>query len=146
MENKDFCNCEINRLTVGVVKKIRKKQDEFLSPFGLTHYHATYIENLDRFGELSMGDLTDLTNTDKANTTRVIRDLLDKDVVTKHGGERKFVITLSEFGKQIAKDFRLKVCMFMKKVMDRFEQNDILKLKELLTRMFEGLTHAIEEA
>ncbi len=141
--NKEFTNCELNRLTVGVVKKIRKKQDEILSPYGLTHYHATYIENLEHFGELSLTDLTMLTNTDKANTTRVIHDLVERDIVLRQGSERRICVRLSELGQKIAKEFKSKVKDFMDKVMEKFDNSELGKLKELLNRLFEGLKIAV---
>lgn len=52
---------------------------------------------------LSLNELTTFIGIDKANTTRVINDLLKKDIVYKETDkQRRYKIKLTETGKEIA--------------------------------------------
>ena len=144
MECKLYNNLDLNKTISGVVKKLCKKEDEVLSPYGLTHFHARYIENVYRFNSVTMADLTELSGTDKANTTRVVKDLLNQNIVTKSGGERKFNLNLTEKGKQIAQYFKQQKEKFMKIVFKDFSHEEIKSLKLLLEKLFLGVTNALK--
>ena len=134
----------LNKTITDVLKKLSKKEDEMLSPFGLTHSHARYIENVYRFNTVTMADLTELSGTDKANTTRVIKDLLTQGIVEKSGGERKFNITLTEKGTQIAEHFKQQQERFMRNVFKDFSKTEIETFKTLLEKLFLGTTSALK--
>ena len=76
MSCKDLFNLDFGKTITGVIKKLSKKEDELMSVYGLTHFHARYIMNIHRFESITMTDLTELAGVDKANTTRVVKDLL----------------------------------------------------------------------
>ncbi len=120
-------------------KRIMKKEDEFLSKFGLSHFHAKYLGQLNLHDELTMVELTEMIGVDKANTTRVIRDLIDKDYVEKSGGERKFKLHLTSLGKTVAESFNKNLCSFMKDVMGEFSPADHENLNTLLEKLFKGV-------
>ena len=145
MKNKECISLNLGKVVGGVVKKLRKKQDDLLSPYGLTNFHAVYIVNLNKYQEMTMSDLTAVAGTDKANTTRVVKDLLSKNIVEKHGGERKFILKLTENGKQIAKTFKDKIEKFMQKVFVDFTESERMELCKLLDKLLNGMKSALEE-
>lgn len=145
MSKNEFISLELGKVVAGVIKKLRKKQDELLLPYGLSNFHAVYIANLYRYKEMTMADLTELAGVDKANTTRVIKDLLDKNIVEKQGGERKFVLKLTQNGKKIAKKFNDKIEKFMNMVFSDFADSEKNELCRLLNKLFNGLKGAVEE-
>ena len=145
MKNNEFISLDLMKVICGVIKKLRKKQDDLLSPYGLTNFHSNYILNLDRYKNLTMADLTELSGVDKANTTRVVKDLLDKQIVEKQGGERKFILKLTQFGKQIAKKFKQSIQNFMEKVFVAFNNEERNHLCVLLDKLFNGVKIAVEE-
>lgn len=144
MKCKVYHDINLSKTITDVIKKLSKKEDEMLSPFSLTHSHAKYLENVYRFESVTMADLTELSGTDKANTTRVIKELLNKDIVIKSGGERKFNITLTEKGKQIAEHFKQQKEKFMENVFKDFSKEELQNLKELLQKLFLGTTSALK--
>ena len=79
MSEIDYLNLEFSKALVDVVKKMRKKMDEVLKKFGLTHFHALYVLELFKSGELTMGELTENIGVDKANTS-LLKICLKKDM------------------------------------------------------------------
>ena len=144
MKLKVYYDINLNKTITDVIKQLSKKEDEMLAPFSLTHSHAKYIENVYRFKTVTMADLTELAGTDKANTTRVVKDLLNQDIVTKSGGERKFNLNLTEKGKKIAEHFKTQKEAFMKQVFKDFSKDEIETLKMLLEKLFIGTTSALK--
>lgn len=145
MEWKIYYDLNINKTITDVIKKLSKKEDEMLSPFNLSHSHAKYIENVYRFEPITMTDLTELSGTDKANTTRVVKNLLKQGIVEKSGGERKFKLSLTDKGKNIADHFKQQKEMFMKKVFKDFSKQETKMLETLLKKLFTGTTSALKE-
>ena len=144
MKCKAYYDINLNKTITDVMKQLSKKEDEMLAPFSLTHSHARYIENVYRFNTVTMADLTELAGKDKANTTRVVKDLLNQNIVTKSGGERKFKLNLTEKGKAIAKHFESEKDNFMKQVFKDFSKQEIETLKALLEKLFIGTTNALK--
>lgn len=124
-------------------KTIHRREDEFLSKFNLSHFHAKYIANLYVHKQLSMSELTEIIRVDKANTTRAVKDLIDKGFVEKVGeGERKFNLQLSEKGLLVAKQFKAQIDKFFKKVLEDFTGQERETLCVLLKKLFEGVKNA----
>jgi DNA-binding MarR family transcriptional regulator len=144
MKCKAYYDINLSKTITAVIKKLSKKEDEMLSPFSLTHSHARYLENVHRFKIVTMADLTELSGTDKANTTRVVKELLKQDIVVKSGGERKFSLTLTEKGRQIAEHFKQQKEKFMKNVFKDFTKEELQNLKALLQKLFLGTTSALK--
>lgn len=145
MNCKEYYDLDLNKTISAVIKKLYKKEDEMLSSYGLTHSHARYLENIYRFKSVTMADLTELSGTDKANTTRVIKELLRLGIVAKFGGERKFNLQLTENGRQIAEYFKQQKEKFMQKVYTNFSKIEMGTLKTLLEKLFVGTTSALKE-
>ena len=130
---------ELEKSIISLIKRITKKEDEFLSQYGLTHFHALYLGHLNLYDELTMVELTNMIGFDKANTTRVVRDLLNKNYVEKTGGERKFKLHLTNLGKNIANDFNKKINIFMSNVMKNFSPLDHENLVNLIDKLKFGI-------
>ena len=144
MSCKDYFNLDMGKTFTGLIKKICKKEDELMSNYGLTHFHSRYIMNIYKFKSLTMADLTDLVGVDKANTTRVVKDLLSHEIVIKTGGERKFSLSLTDKGKKIAKFFKSKIDNFLKQVFKDFTEHEIENLRLLLDKLFIGMENSLE--
>ena len=130
---------ELEKSIISLIKRITKKEDEYLSKYGLTHFHALYLGHLNLYDELTMVELTNMIGFDKANTTRVVRDLLNKNYVEKTGGERKFKLHLTNLGKNIANDFNKKINIFMSNVMKNFSPLDHENLVNLIDKLKFGI-------
>lgn len=144
MKCTEYSNLNVGKTISGVVKKLCKKEDEIMQPYGLTHFHSKYIMNIYKHNSITMSDLTTLAGADKANTTRVVKDLLSENVVEKTGGERKFCLHLTEKGKKIATTFKRHIDSFMKKVFKDFKENEVNTLVQLLEKLFSGVKTAVE--
>lgn len=145
MKCVEYSNLNVGKTISGVIKKICKKEDELMQPYGLTHFHSKYIMNIYKNNSITMTDLTTLAGADKANTTRVVKDLLSGDIVEKSGGERKFFLSLTKKGKQIATSFKQHIDSFMKIVFKDFKDNEINTLMQLLEKLFLGVKTAVED-
>ena len=139
-----LCCATVGKTITGVIKQLSRKEDEMLAPFSLTHSHARYIENVYRFEIVTMADLTELSGTDKANTTRVVKELLNQKIVEKSGGERKFNLSLTLKGKHIAEHFKKQKEKFMRSVFKNFSTQEMATLKALLEKLFTGTTCALK--
>ena len=143
MKNKIVEDMDVGLTISNVMKKLKKQEDCILSNYNLTHFHSRYVIMIEKHKSITMNDLTEMVGVDKANTTRVVKDLLKEEIVQKSGGQRKFSLSLTEKGKEIAKNFKLKVECFMKKVFKDFSESEIHTLKSLLEKMFFGLKNAV---
>ncbi len=143
METNEYFEIEVVRLMQNVSKLVHKVEDEFLRKFSLTHFHARYIANLFRFKRQKMCELTSTIGVDKANTTRAVRDLMDKGLVEKIGdSERKFDLQLSEKGRKIAKEFKFNLDNHMKESFKNFTDNEKQTLFSLMNKLCKGVIDA----
>lgn len=137
MENN--IELEFTKTATNALKICKKKEDEILKPFSLTSFHAKYIKLLHKFKEMTMSDLTACIGVDKANTTRAVKELLEQKIVEKHGGIRKFKLSLTKKGVEIAEKFVLAFETFFKRVFKDFNDEEKSNFIALLQKMFLGL-------
>jgi len=136
MENLEL---EFTKTATHALKICKKKEDEILLPFSLSSFHAKYIKLLHKFKIMTMNDLTECIGVDKANTTRAIKELLEKEIVEKKGGIRKFQLILTKKGLEIAEKFVVAFESFFKRVFKEFSETEKTTLMSLLQKMFLGL-------
>ncbi len=143
MERMTFFNYDLGKLIQCFDKYMRKVQDCMLAKFELTHFHAWYLANLHRFGEMNMTDLTNRIGVDKANTTRAVKDLMNKGYIEKVGtSERKYNIKLSEKGRLVACTFKEHIDKMMKKSFKYFTDEEKKTFFELLNKLSKGVKDA----
>lgn len=128
-----------------IVKKVQKVEDDFLQPFNLTHFHSHYLLDLYLSGGATMQGMSARLGCDKANTTRVVKDLMSKDLVEKSGGIRKFVLKLTEKGNQIAIKIKNKVENFLQHVFADFSNEEKAMFAHLFNKVVAGVSSAAEE-
>ena len=143
MEKMTFFNYDLGKLIQCFDKYMRKVQDNMLAKFHLTHFHAWYLANLHRFGEMNMTDLTNQISVDKANTTRAVKDLMNKGYIEKVGtSERKYNIKLSEKGSSVATIFKERIDKMMKDSFKYFTDEEKKTFFELLNKLSKGVKDA----
>lgn len=134
---------ELGELFPKIEKQFRKIEDVMLAEYQLSHFHAMYIANLHRNNEMTLMELTETIGVDKANTTRVVRDLFAKGYIEKIGEkERKFKIKLSTTGQEIADKFKLSVEEFIKKIFKDFTDEEKSTFYHLIDKLYEGVKNA----
>ncbi len=143
MSKMSYFNYDFGKLIQCFDKRMRKIQDSMLSKYHLTHFHAWYLANLHRFGEMNMTDLTNRIGVDKANTTRAVKDLMNKGYIEKVGNsERKYNVKLSEKGRGVAKTFKCHIDKMMKESFKYFTEEEKAKFFELLSKLSMGVKDA----
>ncbi len=142
---KEQTSLDFRTTVLSIMKHLRKKEDELLLQYGLTHFHAMYIRNLFIHGQLTMSELTRIIGVDKANTTRVVHDLIDREIVAKLDGERKFKLELTALGRQVAHDFKANLDKFMEKVYIDFSPEEKEQMQNLMNKLMLGVKKAMEE-
>jgi len=96
----DFAIC-LNKMRYDV----QKNMSDALKPFGLSSMHSLYIMTLYHEGGMTLASLSKALCFNRANTTRVVRDLMQKGYVDcdkESENQRKFNVFLSEQGKIVA--------------------------------------------
>lgn len=105
MDDLDFFPKSIGRLN----KQMQKIFGEELRPYDLSSAHAMYLVVLFENDGLTLRELTENVNMDKANTTRVVTDLKVKGYIYTDClkvGSRKYKVYLTEEGKKAAEIVR----------------------------------------
>lgn len=135
-----YFNYDLGKLIQCFDKRMRKVQDDMLSKYQLTHFHAWYLANLHRYGEMNMTDLTNKIGVDKANTTRAVKDLMSKGYIEKVGNsERKYNIKLTDKGSIIAQTFKDHIDKKMKNSFKYFTEEEKKIFFKLLNKLFMGV-------
>ena len=90
-----------------------------------------------------MTDLTNHIGVDKANTTRAVKDLMNKGYIEKVGtSERKYNIKLSEKGSSVAIIFKERIDKMMKDSFKYFTDEEKKTFFELLNKLSKGVKDA----
>lgn len=75
-EYDEFARCVGN-----LKKRIQKRVSDALKPYNLSSMHSMYLMTLYHKGELTLVELSGELKFNRANTSRVIRDLIQKGYV-----------------------------------------------------------------
>lgn len=88
-------------------KKMQKNVSDVLKPYNLSSMHSMYLATLLRDGEMTLAELSRKLSFNRANTTRVVKDLIQKGYVgcdRTQTNLRKFNIYLTEKGKTLTEE------------------------------------------
>lgn len=125
-----------------ILKQVQKVEDEFLASADLTHFHSHYLLDLYLTKQETMQEMSARLGCDKANTTRVVKDLIDKNLVTKTSQIRKFSLKLTDKGKMVALTLKRKITSFLKSVFSDFSVEEKQQFALLFEKMLCGLNRA----
>lgn len=127
----------IPNLISNFLKKIRKAQNEMLINYHLSSIHMMYLMVLYRnLDGLTLNNLNDLLNVDKANTTRVVKDLIKKGYLEKdEKGIRKYKVKLTEEGIIVTKKVKKNSAYLQAKVKDILNEEEQLFFIKILLKI-----------
>lgn len=127
---------------IGKIKKLMQKElNEKLKKHDLSSFHVMYIMVLYKNAEgLTLKELSSLVEVDKANTTRAINDLLNKDYIYRTEEMRKYKIKLTQKGKNIAKEVEKGMCSIHQKAFENFSEDEKKELIRLVIKFFNNIT------
>jgi len=100
MKEDIFENLKFNLRKTNIY--IQKKINEELNKYDISSVHVLYIILLSEQDGLMPMEISSLIDVDKANTTRVLTDLLEKKLIYKTDDIRKYKVYLTDKGKEIA--------------------------------------------
>lgn len=101
MKETDLTNLVI---ASGKIKKyVQKSVNDLLKPYAISSVHAPYLLLLLNKQELKRKDFNECLNVDKANTTRVIKELEKNEMITYEETPRNGSIYLTNKGIEVAK-------------------------------------------
>lgn len=87
----------------GKIKKyVQKSVNDLLKPYAISSVHAPYLLLLLNHQQLTRKSFNEILNVDKANTTRVIKDLEQNEMITYDKNIRNSYISLTDKGIEIA--------------------------------------------
>lgn len=121
-------------------KRIQKRVSEALKPYNLSSMHSMYLMTLYHKGEMTLVELSDALKFNRANTSRVIRDLIQKGYVVCDKNEnnlRKYKVFLSDEGKRVAESFHNRVEAFKREDISRLTEEEWDTLVRLLNKLTE---------
>ena len=126
-------------------KYIDKTINKSLKQYDLNCMHFKPIILLNKYDSLSLNELTEKIGIDKANTTRVIQDLLDKNIVYKSDEKtRGYKIKLTKLGSDIADYMSKEHDKLHDKIFMGFTLEEQDQLFNLIYKYFENIKN-IEE-
>lgn len=100
MKETDLTNLVI---ASGKIKKcVQKSVNDLLKPYAISSVHAPYLLLLLAKKQLIRKDFNECLNVDKANTTRVIKDLEHAQMITYDKNIRNGYIYLTDQGMKVA--------------------------------------------
>jgi DNA-binding MarR family transcriptional regulator len=123
-------------------KAVDKYLDETFKCLGLSKLEGVYLATLFEKDGVSLIDLTNCVNLDKANTTRVINLLEEKGYVfrkTDDKDNRKFKIFITDKAKNLKEFVLLKVEEFNKIAYNGLTKKEIDAFKLTLSKILSNL-------
>ena len=132
-EYDEFARCVGN-----LKKRIQKRVSDALKPYNLSSMHSMYLMTLYHKGELTLVELTGELKFNRANTSRVIRDLIQKGYVVCDKNEnnlRKYKVFLSEEGRKVAESFDTQMENFKIEDVSRLTHEEWTTLIALLNKL-----------
>jgi len=138
-EINDFENCILPLLFNKANKNFNKQYDECLKPYGLSKFHAFYLIVLVKNKEgLTMNEINNFIGCDKANTSRAINDLQEKEIIFRdfgHYNEKKFLVKLTEKGYRIACHLLQTSKVSIESELSKLTQNEMNELFRLIKKI-----------
>lgn len=126
----------LQSLNLRVVRAVAREEDGVLTPCGLSPRHAPYLLKLRKRPEgMTCAELSREVHFDKANTTRVVRDLVAAGVAGKEEGGRSCRIYLTERGERLAADLFLLVRKKCEEVLSELPPEDKAHLLASLKKL-----------
>lgn len=130
-----------------IKKKVDKSLNRDLKKYGINCIHFRPIVLLARNKEgLSLYQLTKIIGIDKANVTRVINDLVKKNIVYKTDDkQRGYKIKLTEQGSELADHMYEHRKKLNQKIFQHFSEEEKKQLFLLIKKYFENMIYLEEE-
>ena len=120
-------------------KNLQKQYVEILKPYGLSKFLSFYLLCLLKFKSgLKLNDLNEIIGCDKANTSRAIADLEEKNIVCKDipiDKEKKFFVKLTDYGLNLAQKFYNSSKTFYEKILNKLSHEEQEKFYEIMLKM-----------
>lgn len=127
-------------------KYIDKTINKSLKQYDLNCIHFRPIILLNKYDSLSLNELTNKIGVDKANTTRVIQDLLDKKIVYKTDDKlRGYKIELTQLGKIVAQNITSSHDKLHEKIFMEFTKEEQDQLFNLIIKYMENMKKLEEQ-
>ncbi len=129
---------EFTKRVCSLKKRIQRRVTDALKPYNLSSMHSMYLVTLYHKGEQTLVELSSELKFNRANTTRVIRDLIEKGYVVCDKNEnnlRKYKVFLSEEGKKVAFDLNRQMENFKSEGVSRLTHEEWITLFALLDKL-----------
>lgn len=136
-----------NQMIVGATKSIHRIKQKKMVKYGLASTHTICLRLLyDVTSGLTKKEIADASDIDKAQITRIVKDLCDKGYVvaddTKRAYNRKFYLT--ESGKKIAEEINAIVLAVNEYVSGNIPDSELEKFYGVFETITENLRKAEE--
>lgn len=131
-----------------ISKELKKIKYKHMSKYGLGSIHAMCIISLGETPKQTASELMTGEEIDKAQMSRVIKDLCEKGFVQPAGGQnRKYRIQyeLTESGKEIAAEIRQKAVDIVKFVDEGVSEDNLMIMYYTLERLCNNIIKAQDE-
>ena len=131
-----------------IVRGMKKDITEDVSEFGLTTAHVPYLLALNLNDGQSLVSMSHFLEMDRANTTRVIKNLEDRGLVISdrhYMGERNAHIFLSEEGRKVSSELFRHMVRLNERYFSGIPESEILHVKNILIKMFQNISRMMKE-
>ena len=120
-------------------KYVQKKINDELNKYDISSVHAIYIALLYEHDGLIPTEMSCLIGIDKANTTRVLNDLLEKKMVYKTDDIRKYKVYLTDKGKEIALIIEKVMKELQNKSFKNISDDEMITFQNVFLKILENL-------
>ncbi|MDR0850829.1 MAG: MarR family winged helix-turn-helix transcriptional regulator [Christensenellaceae bacterium] len=138
----DFPSVQINRAKMILKSYFDKKAAEL----GITGPQVPYIALIAKSGEgITQIEATRILGYDKANSSRVMSELENKQLIEKITQDKRTLIRLTSDGQEIAGKIREITQKWYKTSFEGIDKKDIEVFRRVKKKMLENCMKAIEE-
>ncbi len=122
-----------------IKQKLQNKIDFTLKQYDLTCLQGYFLNLFNYHDMLTLSEITILLNIDKAYTTRIVNNLLEKGLITKTDNIRKYSIYLTEKGKNILKLIEKDIKENRNKLLNNIDKEELNNFKNTLKKIINNL-------
>lgn len=122
-----------------IKQRLQNEITLILKNYDLTCPQGYFLNLFSYHTMLTLSEITDLLDVDKAYTTRIVNSLLQKGLVDKTENIRKYSIFLTEQGREILKLIANDVKKNREKLLNGIDEKELNNFKNTLKKIINNL-------
>lgn len=122
-----------------IKQKLQNEINSTLKKYDLNYSQGYFLNLFNHYNMLTLNEITFLLDIDKAYTTRIVNNLLEKGFINKTDGIRKYSIFLTEKGKNILELIVKDIKENKNKLLNGIDKEELNNFKNTLKKIINNL-------